>query len=165
MPIRYDWYQTEETVNIDVYLKRGDVAATVDITENSVSICRDNDHLSIEELLLQVVPSLSSHRQLNSKLELTLQKRVKGEYWRSLVREPQPTSFAVANPDRCSEIDDDETNSGEKGDLDQFFRSLYRNADEDSRRAMMKSFVTSGGTCLTTNWSDAESKDYTQEQK
>ncbi|KAI0068222.1 SGS-domain-containing protein [Artomyces pyxidatus] len=38
--------------------------------------------------------------------------------------------------------------------LNEFFQSLYGNADEDTRRAMIKSFQESGGTALSTNWSE-----------
>lgn len=38
--------------------------------------------------------------------------------------------------------------------LNEFFQNLYGNADEDTRRAMMKSFQESGGTALSTNWSE-----------
>lgn len=34
------------------------------------------------------------------------------------------------------------------------FRDIYAKANEDTRRAMMKSFVESNGTALSTNWSE-----------
>jgi suppressor of G2 allele of SKP1 len=37
---------------------------------------------------------------------------------------------------------------------DDFFKRLYKDADEDTRRAMMKSYMESGGTTLSTNWSE-----------
>lgn len=40
------------------------------------------------------------------------------------------------------------------------FKTIYQNADEDKRRAMIKSFQTSGGTALSTDWKDVATKDY-----
>ncbi|SPO21207.1 related to SGT1 - subunit of SCF ubiquitin ligase complex [Ustilago trichophora] len=67
------------------------------------------------------------------------------------------------NPDE----DDDNTTSataapapvGEKGadggeaDINKFFQKLYADADDDTKRAMMKSYQESGGTSLSTDWS------------
>ena len=41
-----------------------------------------------------------------------------------------------------------------------FFQEIFKNADPDKRRAMIKSFQTSSGTVLSTDWQDVSSKDY-----
>jgi suppressor of G2 allele of SKP1 len=41
-----------------------------------------------------------------------------------------------------------------------FFKEIFKNADPDKRRAMEKSFATSGGTVLSTDWNDVSKKDY-----
>lgn len=38
--------------------------------------------------------------------------------------------------------------------VDSFFKKLYANADPDTRRAMVKSYVESQGTSLSTNWGE-----------
>jgi len=40
--------------------------------------------------------------------------------------------------------------------LNEFFQNLFANADEDTKKAMMKSFQESGGTALSTNWDEVK---------
>jgi len=41
-----------------------------------------------------------------------------------------------------------------------FFQKLYKDADPDTRRAMMKSYQESNGTALSTSWGEVASKKF-----
>ena len=55
--------------------------------------------------------------------------------------------------------EDDGYISDDGGDpANAFFKKLYKDADPDTRRAMMKSYQESNGTALSTNWSEVSKK-------
>ncbi|KAI1640690.1 SGS domain-containing protein [Biscogniauxia mediterranea] len=71
-----------------------------------------------------------------------------------------PTSSKKGPKNWDTIADDEEDEEKEEGDVNTFFQKLYKNADEDTRRAMMKSYVESNGTSLSTNWAEAKGKTY-----
>lgn len=62
--------------------------------------------------------------------------------------------------ERGGDASDAESVSSEFGGdaVDGFFKKLYAGADPDTRRAMVKSYVESQGTSLSTNWSEVGNK-------
>ncbi|KAJ6022093.1 hypothetical protein N7540_007597 [Penicillium herquei] len=67
----------------------------------------------------------------------------------SSLQKPKPKS-GDGNESDDSEVEGDA--------VDSFFKKLYAGADPDTRRAMMKSYIESNGTSLSTNWGEVGSK-------
>lgn len=64
---------------------------------------------------------------------------------------------------QLAEEEDKETPDGD-GAMNKLFQQIYASADEDTKRAMIKSYQTSGGTVLSTNWKEVKEKDYEEER-
>lgn len=73
-----------------------------------------------------------------------------------------PTSSHVhRNWDKlAADIEKEEKEEKLEGDaaLNQLFQKIYGEGSDEVKRAMNKSFVESGGTVLSTNWSEVGSK-------
>ena len=82
--------------------------------------------------------------------------------------EKKPSPYASHKDWDAIERDmiEDEKNEKPEGDeaMNKLFKQIYSNASDDTRRAMVKSFQTSGGTVLSTNWDEVKEKDYEKER-
>lgn len=69
---------------------------------------------------------------------------------------PKSQSKSKSSPntseDEAAEDVDSDYDTGDA--VDGFFKKLYAGADDDTRRAMMKSYYESQGTALSTNWTE-----------
>lgn len=140
----------------------------------------------LDPLFAPIKPADSSFSVLSTKIELKLAKAEPGLKWKALEGVFQPaatadtatnSSKAIASEATISEppkpVYPTSSKSGPKnwdkvvGDEDleedgdpvnSFFKKLYKDADEDTRRAMMKSYIESNGTALSTNWNEVGAK-------
>ena len=69
------------------------------------------------------------------------------------------THKSMEATDSYKELKEDESKDANEGMMN-MFRQIYERSDEKTRRAMIKSFQTSGGTVLSTDWNDVKDKDY-----
>jgi suppressor of G2 allele of SKP1 len=132
-----------------------------------IDINLPNNSLSTLSLDLfdEVIPSSSSYVLRTTKIEVNLTKKNKGHKWTSLTRDDNGSSVPLKGPapmykkdwEAISKTIEDEKKEGEQA-LTQLFQDIYKNGNDETRKAMMKSFTESGGTCLSTNW-DEVSKD------
>ncbi|CAD1812433.1 SGS domain family protein [Candida parapsilosis] len=171
--IRDDWYQSNEEVIITIYAKNvKEDKLDIQFEENSVSISfpgvnGSEYNYNLEPLYAEIDVAESRYKLYSTKLEITLKKKTPSK-WPSLEKE-QGTSTQEDKTDAAAyptsskkkinwnsfKVDDDK--DGEQKD---FFQTLFKDMDEDSRRAMMKSYVQSNGTVLTTNWEEAKNKEF-----
>jgi suppressor of G2 allele of SKP1 len=75
------------------------------------------------------------------------------------VRKPQKNWDALTTTILSSEKEkttEEDPNVGGDSTLNSFFQKIFGDADEDTKRAMMKSYQESGGTTLSTNWDEVK---------
>lgn len=146
-----------------------------------------SDYILDLDLASAVEPSKSTITVSKFKVELSLHKMQEGVKWAKIEGEPVQegidtktgasslehdgtenkdskltTSTLPAYPSSAKnkvnwdklDVEEDE---GEQG-ADDFFKKLFKDADPDTKRAMMKSMSESGGTTLSTDWKDVGSR-------
>lgn len=179
--IRDDWYQTNNAVIITIYAKGvKEESLSIQFSERSVGIAfptaaGSEYNYNLDPLYSKIDSDKSSYRIYGTKLEINLVKsnsikwpslEGSGEEEENFV--PTVTSTSDTNPaltypsssKKAVNWDKFNLNDEEEDKGEDFFAKLYKDVDDDTRRAMMKSYVESNGTVLTTNWSEAKDKKF-----
>ena len=182
----HTWFQTPDGIEVNVMVKRRPDQISVEVagTDPSPRIvvrvhaescageagagaactCDSGPATCSYELWGSVVPSSMKVEVLSCKVEIKLAKRQAGEMWPRLEKGAEPPAVVKPKPAKnWDKIEDDEDHDEQGKDAMGFFQHLFAGADDDTRRAMMKSYVESNGTSLSTNWDEVKSKDFSKE--
>ncbi|KAI9509083.1 SGS-domain-containing protein [Russula earlei] len=181
--LRHEFYETDERVTLTVF-DRGADPTLVNVKFQPRSIYYENGDkkLDLQPLKGQIDPDKSSFIVGKVKVEIRLVKAAQGR-WGGLVGDaPDPLANSSSgsppakkagstlpqarkNWDRVTKTilesetaktSTDDPNVSGDSTLNEFFQNLFTNSDDDTKRAMMKSFQESGGTALSTNWDDVK---------
>ncbi|XP_058054194.1 protein SGT1 homolog [Anopheles bellator] len=163
--VKYDWYQTETAVTVTVLLKNAaEKNYSVQLEQNSLRLQADDIEPIVLSLWNPINTEQSSHKATPSKVEIKLAKMI-GHRWDALERQQQAheqPSTAVAPAKQKHDWDkiskEIEKDDPEKDDVSQLFKKIFADANEDTKKAMMKSYYESGGTVLSTNWAEVGAK-------
>ncbi|KAK1392277.1 Suppressor of G2 allele of SKP1 [Heracleum sosnowskyi] len=180
---RHEFYQKPEEVVVTIFAK-GLPANSVSIEFGeqilSVTVEKPGEDAFVFQprLFGKIVPAMCKYQVLSTKIEIRLAK-ADTIHWTSLEfskstsvtrvtnvssgtqRPAYPSSKPKKDWDKLeAQVKKEEKEDKLDGDaaLNKFFREIYQGADEDTRRAMSKSFVESNGTVLSTDWKDVGSK-------
>lgn len=180
--IKHDWYQTESSVIVTILAKNAEnvkVCCNKQSLSVSAKLPSGSDYSLELDLAHAVVPEQCTHKTIPSKIEIKL-KKCDGLRWNVLEGSPvtqeviqsipqgilqaqsEPPKYPSSSKNSKdwdkveSELKKQEEEEPPAGDaaVNSLFQKIYCNGSDEVRRAMIKSYQESGGTVLSTNWSE-----------
>jgi len=179
MEPRHSFFETDEKVELSIFVKNAKAEDVNVVFEPRKFSFKYNDlELILDPLRSTIDLDRSNYRVGQVKIEVILVK-IASIRWGTLV-EDNATSSLSAPPASLPTIEsqpkkqknwealatsalekdgkdkttDEDPNAGGDAAVNSFFQHLYANADEDTKRAMLKSYTESGGTSLSTDWKE-----------
>ncbi|KAG0655974.1 hypothetical protein C6P45_002816 [Maudiozyma exigua] len=166
---KVDWYQTPNNVTISLFTETlpstvEDIIVNVSSNNRTINVSypivsKGSEFQYNVTLSNEIVSTNIQCKKFTKKIEIVFEKLQKRTTWHNLSEEQTTTTDKVKGKDWSKIIIDDKDendNDEEDGSADSFFQKIYADADPDTRRAMMKSFIESNGTTLNTSWDDVK---------
>lgn len=162
---RPDSSQREVVIDKDLY-------AEVDCEKSSFSIFKTKVEIALIKLVQEIWPSLEhtgAPRLPAPRPPVAEAVLAAGEHEAAAERVKRPKAYSSQRDWDQVESSISKELEAEKpeGDeaLNALFRQIYKDADPETKMAMKKSFQTSGGTVLSTNWKEVKEKNYEEERQ
>ncbi|XP_054718585.1 protein SGT1 homolog [Uloborus diversus] len=174
--VKYDWYQTETHVVINILVKQIKAEnVRIDIVDsklNCTATLADGTGFFLNlNLAHDVQPNQITWKVLSMKIEIKL-KKVEALMWKTLEDDKKHESenatklYPSSKPQKkdwdkiAFEIKKEEADEKLEGEaaLSQLFQKIYADGSDETKKAMNKSFMESGGTVLSTSWNEVGAK-------
>ncbi|KAG8347182.1 putative Suppressor of G2 allele of SKP1 [Trypanosoma vivax] len=179
--VRSEWFQSLDQVTFTFYVReRLESDVRVRATERSLSVAIKLDstgreyEYNVKSLYDCVKAEMPVVRVLGMKVEVVLTKKAAVQWPALEALDGVSGENLVASMPTCAKElpypnsrgrdwnavklnEEDPEPQGEQA-LNALFQKIYGNGTDEQRRAMMKSFVESNGTVLSTNWEDVGSR-------
>ncbi|GIX64299.1 SGS domain-containing protein, putative [Babesia caballi] len=184
---RLDWFQDGFSVSIVIYeasvqpesvsvassgsdlrvtYLRSDDTGGVGLSDDSVSRAPRVVVLRLFAPILDPLSPESGYKLecTKNKVELRFLKAVEGQ-WPSLEQKADREGSSLAAYSKIDEraLEQELVTEAQPTSEEQFLqllRDIYSKSDDDTKRAMEKSFSTSSGTVLSTDWKQVKDKDF-----
>jgi len=183
----HNWFQTAShiTISIDASAPLNNTDFKAIIEKKHIFIKYSKENATVFELFLcnGIVSEASSAQINNRKIEFKLKKEVENFQWVTLEKQGAAAASSITSQGNIQgfkpsypssskvqkdwdNIDKEISRELDKEDVKgndammKLFKQIYENGNEETRRAMVKSFQTSGGTVLSTNWGEVKEKEY-----
>lgn len=155
------------TFDTPVESKKCECITNINKMEINIPISKTKDY-SNNFILFDEVENNPEIYNASEKLVIKLKKK-KNQHWTQFekYKTNSKDSFSKKDStfDHIVKSREDIEKIEKKDDINFFFQDVFSGGDEDSKRAMMKSYQESNGTCLSTDWKESKNKDYVKESE